>query len=58
METCAIMEREARKVQEKDYTGNRMDEVASRKAAATTCTLGNNFDQGTVPPGGTPDWEI
>ena len=52
------MEREARKVQEKDYTRNRMDEVASRKAAATTCTLGNNFDQGTVPPGGTPDWEI
>ncbi len=27
METCAIMEREARKVQEKQYAGNRKEQV-------------------------------
>ena len=29
VETCAIMERETRKVQEKEHTGNRIEEVAS-----------------------------
>ena len=29
IETCTIMEREARKVQEKEHTGNGIEEVAS-----------------------------
>ena len=31
METCAIMEREARKVQEQKYTGDRIDHVIVNK---------------------------
>ena len=36
METCAIMEREARKVQEKQYAGNRKEQVCQSSVLEET----------------------
>ena len=62
------MEREARKVQEQEHTGNRIKNYVLRDdekpednrekqhgIKATKVCLGNYIERGSVPPGGTPD---
>ena len=46
METCAIMEREARKVREKHYAGNRKEQVC---ASIVIDEMENKYNNGTMP---------
>ena len=45
VETCAIMEREARKVQEKQYAGNRKEQVCP---SSVIDEMGNKYNKGTM----------
>ena len=45
MKTCAIMEREARKVQERQYAGNRKEHVCK---SIVIQAIGNEYNEGTM----------